>query len=172
MTDPAAPPPPKTRRPWIAIAVGILIGVVLLAVLAVGSGVYWMSRHVRSQEVALSTAEEAFARERTRFAGQEPLVVLEDNRAVVRETPPGGARTPVGALHILAYDESEGRLVHVDVPGWLLRLLPGRNISIDDIEGVSVIRDRLTIADLERHGPGLVLDTTTRDGSRVLVWTE
>jgi hypothetical protein len=31
---------------------------------------------------------------------------------------------------------------------------------------------RVTVEDLERHGPGLVLDHQSRHGGRVLAWTE
>jgi len=33
-------------------------------------------------------------------------------------------------------------------------------------------RVRLTLDDLERRGPGLILDQKDRHGSQVLVWTE
>jgi hypothetical protein len=62
----------------------------------------------------------------------------------------------------------------VQIPFWLLRMLPSKNLSLLNDEGIDIDTDRvrLTLDDLERRGPGLVLDTKDRRGSLVLVWTE
>jgi hypothetical protein len=64
----------------------------------------------------------------------------------------------------------------VSIPFWLLRLLPGKNLSFLNDEGIDVdidsARVQLTLDDLERRGPGLVLMHKDRSGSKVIVWTE
>jgi hypothetical protein len=42
------------------------------------------------------------------------------------------------------------------------------------VQGTGVDLDRLgvTAADIERHGPGPILDETRANGDRVLVWAE
>ena len=58
------------------------------------------------------------------------------------------------------------------VPLWLLRLktggatidLNGRQMDLEDL--------RLTVRDLERFGPTLVLDQVNDGGDRVLVWSQ
>jgi hypothetical protein len=60
----------------------------------------------------------------------------------------------------------------VTLPFWLLRL-KNRHASIDfngkqmDLEDL-----KLTVADLERYGPTLIIDQTSPDGTRVLVWSQ
>ena len=76
---------------------------------------------------------------------------------------------------MLAFDARAGKLVRVSVPFWLLRLMPGKRFSMGKNEGVDFDTDRmhLTVDDLERAGPGLVLDgKDPRGGGLVLVWTE
>ena len=74
-------------------------------------------------------------------------------------------------LRILAFDPSDGRMVQVSVPFWLLRM-KSHNATIDlngsrmDLEDL-----RLTIQDLERQGPALIVDHQAPDGDRVLVWS-
>jgi hypothetical protein len=65
--------------------------------------------------------------------------------------------------------------VRVSIPFWLLRLAPtGKRMSFLSENGVDFDSDRvhLTLEDLERRGPGLILDHIDRQGSLVLVWTE
>jgi hypothetical protein len=61
----------------------------------------------------------------------------------------------------------------VSVPFWLIRLAPSKHFSFSD-SGFDFDSDRVRLSsdDLERLGPGLILDQKDRRGSHVLVWTE
>ena len=63
-------------------------------------------------------------------------------------------------MRVLVYDAHEGRLVHVDLPFWLLRLVPSGRMSKVSGAGseFSFESGHITVDDLERHGPGLILD--------------
>ena len=85
-----------------------------------------------------------------------------------------GKEAEIHAARVLAFDPRAGKLVRASVPFWLLRMAPSRNLSFHsggfdfDSDGM-----RLTVDDIERAGPGLLLDgRDRRDGTLVLVWTE
>jgi hypothetical protein len=57
---------------------------------------------------------------------------------------------------------------------WLLRLSGNRGVDLSnsDTPLTTSVRLHVTADELERHGPGLILDLTTPSGERVLVWAE
>jgi len=170
----------KRTKTWITIIVSVLAVIVMLGVAAVGGAAYWVYSHVRTETVAQETAGDSFSRARARFTGQQPLIEIRDRDQVVihrsDEAPPAAAEIPkLKTLHAMVYDPDEGRMVNIDVPFWLLRLAPsGGRFSFLNDNGVSFDseRVRLTLEDLEKRGPGLILDQRDRRGSLVLVWTE
>jgi hypothetical protein len=72
----------------------------------------------------------------------------------------------------MAFDPDDGGFVQLRIPFWLLRMQPdnakidlgGQRVDLEDL--------KLTVQDLERFGPALVLDQKNRGGDRVLVWTQ
>jgi len=163
----------NTRRTWVSILIAgvIIVGVVAIAV--VGGTAYFFYRHIDARFTEQENADAAFTQARTRFAGQTPLIELSrDNEAVVHH--PSGVRREVNALHALVYDTNSGKLTHLDVPGWLLRLMSGGGrLRIANMDAFGDDETaKLTLDDLERHGPGLIIDVKRHLGSQLLVWTE
>jgi hypothetical protein len=73
---------------------------------------------------------------------------------------------------VLAYQAGEQRLVAADVPFWFFRLKgPAAQYALSGT-GLDLKRLGITAADLERHGPAVVIDHTRPNGDRLLVWTE
>jgi hypothetical protein len=73
---------------------------------------------------------------------------------------------------VLAFDPDDEGLVKVTIPFWLLRMKTG-NARVDFGSGDVDLEDlKLSVADLERYGPTLILDQTNRGGDRVLVWSQ
>jgi hypothetical protein len=161
----------STRRTWLWIVLGVMATIAAVVVAVVAGTAFELHRHVRSEIVATDEAERTFDAQRDRFAGQQPLVELsrDDERPTIHRAPDSARRVQLQVMRVLVYDSDEGRLTRADVPGWLLRLLPHSRMGT--FGGVEVNTSRVTLDDLERHGPGLVLDTRNR-GTRVLVWTE
>ena len=166
----------KRTKTWLTI-VGAVLGVMLmLAVGTIGGAAYWVYNHVHSQSVAQEAAGDRFARVRQQFAGKQPLIEIVDRDQVVlhrSETPPSTSAR-VQTLHALVYDTDEQKLMDLNIPFWLLRLAPsGGHFSLNS-NGIDIDSDHLnvTVADLERHGPGLIMDHHDRHGSLVLVWSE
>ncbi|HXI26915.1 MAG TPA: hypothetical protein VNG89_00785 [Vicinamibacterales bacterium] len=167
----------SSRRTWVSVLIAAVIVVGILAAAAVGGTAFFISRHVQTQVTPSENAEQRFLEARARFNGQRPLLELRrDDRPVVnRDVLSGPASTvKLEALRVLAYDQHERKLVNVSIPFWLLRLAPSNKFSFLNDRGIDFDSDRihLTIEDLERRGPGLILDQADRRGSQVLVWTE
>lgn len=163
----------KTKRTWISILIASVIIIGVLAIAVVGGTAFFFYRHIDAKFTGQENADRTFAETRARFAGQTPLIeISRDDEPVVHH--PSGSRHAIQALHALAYSEDTGKLTHVDVPGWLLRLMSGggrvRIANMDAFGDDDTAK--LTLDDLERHGPGLVMDVRRRRGSQLLVWTE
>ena len=166
-----------TKKTWISIAIAAVIIIGVLAISAVGGTAYFIYRHVQTQFVPSETAEQQFAEARGRFAGQKPLIdIRKDEEAVVHRDmiPKTMPAAKLETLRVLAYDTRANKLVNVAIPMWLLRLAPSNQFSFMKDNGIDFDSDRvhITLDDVERRGPGLLLDQTDRKGSQVLVWTE
>jgi hypothetical protein len=163
----------KNRKTWVSILTAALIVAAIGVLVAIGSVTLFVHNHVRSEVVEVTSADGEFEQLRTRFAGQIPLLELRRNGAPVIHRNAAAPRRDVRALHALAFDARSHTISRVDLPGWLLRMMSagGRfrlaNLEVFDDEE----QNRLTLEDLERHGPGLVLDAEVRS-KRALVWTE
>ena len=77
--------------------------------------------------------------------------------------------TPVDTVHILNWKSQNGELMRSDAPLWLLRF---SSINIASRLGLAPDRFRLTVADIQRYGPGIVVDYGAPGKFRVLVWVE
>jgi hypothetical protein len=159
------------KRTWLAVlgAAAIIAGAI--AVVLIGGAVYVVHDHTSTQFVDAATADAQIDAERARFAGQEPLIELRGVDVPVVHRQPSAARRDVSVLHVLSYDARTRKLVRMDIPGWLLKFVSAHgSIRLANLELFNDERDRITLEDIERHGPGLIVDAEAR--SRVLVWTE
>lgn len=168
--------PPKRRRTWIWVVVGIFA---FLFVAAIGSSVfiaYWLGNHMEIVETPVGDATSRFDAVRAKFPGQLPLLEFRDGETLTNSGGPKPAATvKLTTLHILAFDESEGsegRMVSVDVPFWLLRLKSGPIAFSSYASGFDDSRFTLRVEDIERRGPGVVLDITEPNEGRVLIWAQ
>ena len=164
------------KRTWLWVVLGVAGALAFLVILVIGGAIYEFRTHVRAETVETTTAEQEFSRRQEQFKGQQPLVEFvggdrdNDDQATVHRAPASAPRVPINALRVLIYNKDDGHLVHADIPGWLLRLAP--NGRFGAFEGDDQFaRHRITLADLERHGLGLVLDGQNRN-TRILIWSE
>ena len=167
----------NNRKTWISVLIASVIVVGILAVSAVGGTAYFIYRHVDTQFVQTEHADQQFAQARARFAGQQPLIEMRKgdepllHREIIPKTMPAAK---LETVRVLAYDTRANKLVNVSIPMWLLRLAPSNHFSFMNDAGIDFDSDhvRITLDDIERRGPGLILDQVERRGSQVLVWTE
>jgi len=170
MTEPTGA---SRRRVWTSILVAVLIVFALCLFAAIGLGVYVSHRYAATTFVPPQDARSTFDNALVAVAMREPLIEVDASDIVVHRSP-DRQRRAIAAMHVLVYDPAAKKLVNVTVPGWLLRIA-GRGrarLKIDDAEVVQRLDGQVGLDDLERHGPGLVLDTTDFKGRRVLIWTE
>jgi hypothetical protein len=162
------------KWPWIVAG---LIGLAILACLIlVGSVAYLALRHLDVQRVSPASAQKQFEAARARFAGQVPMIDFEGEswgEPVIHPAPADTQSKPLHTLHVLAFDRREGKLVRLDLPFWLLRLKSGGGVfRLPSRNFVGLERMELRAEEIEKHGPGLLLDHEGRAGERVLLWVE
>jgi hypothetical protein len=172
----------QNRLPtWVSVVIAGVIIVGILAAAAVGGTAFFIYRHVNTSFTPKENAETEFVQARSRFVGQQPLIELRRgdepvfHRDLLKpQAEAEGEGRKLEAIRVMAYDPGARKLVRVSIPFWLLRLAPSKRLSFLDDNGIDFDSDNvhLTLEDLERRGPGLILDQTDRRGSHVLVWTE
>jgi hypothetical protein len=163
----------SARRVWTSILVAAAIIFALCLLTMVGLGAYVNHRYTATTFVPAQDARFAFDDVLAGVAAREPLIEVDDADIVVHRRA-DRQRREINAMHVLAYDPGARKLVNVTVPGWLLRIA-GRGrarLKISESEVVQRLDGQVGLDDLERHGPGLVLDTTDLSGRRMLIWTE
>lgn len=155
----------RSLRVLAILLIGGLAGVAVFAVLV------W--RAVTVEDAARTEAERRIAVVRAGLPSKAPLVELDADGRVVRTTSSReGAARPVTRLKALAWRATAQRLVSADTPFWFFKLkgpaaryaLAGTGFDLDQLG--------LTPADIERFGPGVIVDHTSRDGDRLFVWAE
>jgi hypothetical protein len=170
---------------WVWVVFGILGFCALIFIAVVGGGIFMFRQHVHTEAVPKQTAQQEFDRQRNRFSGQRPLIQVtkaagDDSNVVVhRPSESATRRGDLQAIRAITYDERNGRLVTVDVPVWLARWALSnrggssghRRMTFGD-GTVEFESGDLTFDDIERNGPGLILDATDPRGAQVLVWAE
>lgn len=161
----------KTRR-WVPILFGVAVFLVFLAIGVGVVGYSWMREHVVIETATTTGADTAFDEVRRRFASKPPLLEIQ-GRAIAERNPPkaDAARTSLTTLHVLAWDAREEKLARIDVPFWLIRLKETPIQFGTYATGLDNLRISLTAADLERYGPGIILDLDD-GGERALLWVE
>jgi hypothetical protein len=169
----------KRTRTWISVIIGILIVVVMLGAAAIGGTTYFVYSHIRRVSIEDTQAGDRFAQMRQRLSNRTALLEIDDRDEVVIHRSERSAISATDSrlrtLNAMVYDPRDGRIVDVDIPFWLLRMMPaGGRFSFLNGQGVNFDseRTRLTVEDLEQHGAGLILDHRDRRGAQVLVWTE
>jgi hypothetical protein len=162
-------------RTWVWVVLAIVVIGVLGVVAMAGVGLYFFSQHIDTKAASPANAAHDFDQVKARFVGQKPLIELDQHGRYLRShtdrMPPANAAPPE-SINVLAFDPDDGRIVRVSVPFWLVRMkmrgatidLNGKHMDLEDL--------KLTVEDLERFGPTLIVDHRNASGERVLVWSE
>lgn len=162
-------------KTWIWIVVAIVSLGILCVIAMAGAGMYFVAQNLQTRTVSLETAAGEFDTIRKQFAGQKALIELDEEGNFLRSNTdrpaPANARRPE-TLFVLAFDPDDGSLVRMSIPFWLLRMktddatinFSGNRMDLEDL--------KLTVEDLERFGPSLILDQKNEGGDRVLVWSQ
>ena len=164
-------PAPKKRN-WLAIILGVLLLFGILGVGCVVITVSWFRQNLDITATDEQAAMQQFEDVRNRFPGQQPLLQLVDGKPqiVAERASQAGSQTALTSVHVIAFDPDEGNLVRFSLPFWLVRMRSGP-IRINqqgwDDRGLSI-----RVEDIEKHGPGIIIDATEPGEGRVIVWAE
>jgi len=165
----------RARKTWVSIVIAALIVAAVVVVGFVAGTYVFLQSHLHGEDVEPQAARTRFEETRARFGGGTPLIELSSDGQPILHRNPTGERRPVNALHVMQYDARAGHVSRIDLPGWLVRALSaGGRIRLANLgfaDEADDVQQRVTLEDLERHGPGLVLDFSRR-GNQLLVWTE
>jgi len=158
-------------RTWVKVTIaGVALAVLGFAALA-GTGAYYFLRHLETKSATEAEVKPDFAAIRARFTGRPPIVDIIDLQSgdvrVNRLAHPEGRRAET--LHVLTWAGEEEKLLRTDVPLWLMRF---SSVNILSHLGIAPSKYRLTVEDLKRYGPGLVVDFTQVGRTQVLIWLE
>jgi flagellar basal body-associated protein FliL len=162
-------------KTWVWVVVAIVVIGILGVVAVAGIGFYFFSQHVSTKVTSPASAAREFAEVGSRFTGQTPLIELDDRGHLVHantDRAPGPKSAPLEALHVLVFNPRDSRIVRISIPFWFLRMkMHGTTIDFNgnrmDLEDL-----KLSVEDLERYGPTLIVDHKGPDGEHVLVWSQ
>jgi hypothetical protein len=168
------------KRVTRSLASSVLAGAVIIALTAIGIGVWFFASHHHSDPVSKQSAQTEFSQLRSRFSSQQPLVDMNLRQPL--ETPSTGqSAAPLHTFHTVIFDtRGSQRMVHITVPYWFARLFAGRDgefkwlgqlTFLDDTEfdGESI---HLSLDELEKRGPGLIVDYQHLSGGQFISWVE
>ena len=162
-------------RTWVWVVVAVVVIGILGVIAMAGVGIYFFTQHIDTRAASPSNAAREFEQVLKRYEGQKPLIELDARgrfkRANTDRQPPLEARPPE-TVYVMAFDPDDGQIVRLSIPFWLLRLQTGGhtinfNGSQMDLEDL-----KLSVEDLERFGPTLIVDHREESGERVLVWSQ
>ena len=160
-------------KTWVWVVVGVVVIGILCVITRAAAGLWFVKSHVDIRPITTAVATNDFQYVRARFASQPPLIELDDRGNFVHANTdrPAGTVSPQ-TLNIMVFDPKDEKIVRMNLPFWLLRLKMRHSRFAVGGSDVDLAKLRLTVEDLERYGPTLILDHKDGDGARVLVWTQ
>lgn len=158
-------------RTWVKVTIGGAILAVVGFMALAGTGAYFAFRHMQTQVTPEAEMKKEAEAVRARFPNRQPLIEIVNPTAgdvrVNRSTHPEGRRSDT--IFIVAWDPNEGRLMKMDLPVWLMRF---SSVNILSRLGLAPSRYRLTVEDVQRYGPGIIVDYRRPQGSHVIIWAQ
>lgn len=161
------------------ITTWILIGVAFAGTGALAGAAFFFFAHHRSEPASAETAETEFQQLRARFAGQSPLLDMRERRSLI-EVGTRQRAAPLHKFHAMIFDTRGGqRMVRITVPYGFGRLF-GRRGGFRWLGELTFLDDtefdpepiQLSLEEVERHGPGLVVDYRHAGGGQFIAWVE
>jgi len=158
-------------RTWHKATLGIVVAIIAIVGVFAGTGTYFVLRSLVKTTSSEAAANEEMDAVRKRYAPRPPLLEIINPRTgdirINREE--GAAAAPVGTVHIVNWKSEDGELVRTEVPLWLMRF---SSVNVLSKLGLTPARFRLTVDDIVRYGPGVIVDYRSAGAFRALVWVD
>jgi hypothetical protein len=158
-------------RTWVKATLGG-VALIVVALVALGAtGAYFVLRHMEKRAGSEAEVVQAMDAVKARFRSRPPLIeIIDPQRADIRINRPVEASAPrVDTIHVINWKSDTGELIRTDVPLWLMRF---STLNIASQLGIAPEKFRLTVGDVERYGPGIVVDYGSQGAFRMLVWVD
>jgi len=176
LTEAGEEPMFMARFGLLAVGIGATMAMAVIALIACTA---FFFQHHQSGRASAQTAEAEFERIRARFADQHPLLDMHERRprSDVGGPQPGA---PLRSFNTMIFDTRGGeRLVRITVPYRFARLF-GRDKGFRWLGQLTFLDDtefdpepiQLSLAQVERHGPGLMVDYRHPTGGQFIAWVE
>jgi hypothetical protein len=168
----------KLSSTTLLIALGLSTLLVIVSIVGAVASFYWRCHDSRPASAA--TVEAEFLGLRARFADQQPLLDMCERRAR-EEGKVAGAVGPLRWFHTVIFDtRGRQRLVHITVPYWFARRSAGHAGQFRWLGELTFLDDtefdpeaiQLSLDQIERHGPGLIVDHRHSSGGQFMAWVE
>jgi hypothetical protein len=166
------------KKRSVLLSVGLCAAI---AILSAFTGTVWFClRHWHTEPASASTAKVEFDQLRARFAGEQPLLDMRFRKPSTDLNAPR-VRAPLHSFHTVIFDtRGAQRLVRITVPYWFGRhyarhsgrfVWLGELTFFDDTE-FDPEKIQLSLDEIERHGPGLLVDYRHPTGGQFIAWVE
>jgi hypothetical protein len=170
----------KRKKGYLWIALGVVCLVVMVGAAVVGGLAYVVYQQFALKQTVIEPADAAKELDQLRAEFHDPPRLQfawksDGHPDVTLRKPQTPSTVSLTAMHVTAFDPKERHLVRATVPFWLLRLTPEWKMRMNGAEMMHYLNTpggRLTPADIEALGPGLLVDDKQPDGTQVLIWTE
>jgi hypothetical protein len=161
----------KKTKTVLLVVVGLIICV---GIVGVGAAVWFFTSAFETVAADETRATRSFEEVRARFGGAGPVLRMTDDGPVVaREPPQVRPARDLQSVHLLAWNPQDERLATFTLPFWLMRMKEGPiDISAESAGWSRSAKMSMTVEELERYGPALLIDHADEDDGRILVWTE
>ena len=153
---------------------GTLTGVVLVVIgfiALAGTGTYYFLRHLETAPANETDSGREADSVRARFKGRPPMIEVVNLKAgdvkIQRVAHPEGRRAET--VHVLTWKAEDGQMLKTDLPLWLMRF---SSLNVLSHLGLAPSKFRLTVEDLKRFGPGIVVDHRQPGQNQILIWLE
>lgn len=162
------------KRRWLPIVLGVVIlfGFAVIGLFIAGAA--WFAQNVDYADASEQEAIARFAEVRQRYVARPPLLTFDGGLRYTEGQLPAVSATAgeISSLRVLVWNPNDRRVAAVTIPFWLIRMNSGPIEFNDYADGVGSGGVTLYAEDIEKYGPGLLLDTTSPSGERILAWTE
>jgi hypothetical protein len=158
-------------RTWVKATIGGVVVIAIALAILTATGAYFVFRNMEQRTSAEAEADKEIEAIKSRFGTRPPLVeIANPATADIRiNRPTEASTTPIDTLHILNWKAETRELMRTAAPMWLLRF---SSVNIASRLGLAPDKFRLTVADIQRYGPGIIVDYGKPGDFRVLVWVE